>query len=44
VKTFRRCGQKVELLPANPDFPPIVVDPEQQTLTIEGVMVGLIRQ
>ena len=44
VKTLRRRGHEVELLPANPDFAPIVVDPRRQPLAIEGVMVGLIRQ
>ncbi|MDR3212765.1 MAG: transcriptional repressor LexA [Azoarcus sp.] len=44
VKTLRRHGHKVELLPANPDFAPIVVDTRSQALTIEGVMVGLLRQ
>ncbi|MDR0634123.1 MAG: transcriptional repressor LexA [Azoarcus sp.] len=44
VKTLRRRGHEVELLPANPDFAPIVVDLRSQPLAIEGVMVGLIRQ
>ena len=43
VKTYRRRGDKIELLPANPDFSPIIVDPSHQQLTIEGIMVGLIR-
>lgn len=44
VKTLRRRGHEVALLPANPDFAPIVVDLRHQPLAIEGVMVGLIRQ
>ena len=44
VKTFHRNGKRVELRPANPDFEPIVVDLRQQSLEIEGTMVGLIRQ
>ena len=44
VKTLQRKGALVELLPANPDFKPIVVDTRRKTLTIEGVMVGLIRK
>ncbi|MDR1661609.1 MAG: transcriptional repressor LexA [Azoarcus sp.] len=44
VKTLRRRDHIVELLPANPDFAPIVVDIHAQQLTIEGVMTGLIRQ
>ncbi|THF67468.1 transcriptional repressor LexA [Pseudothauera nasutitermitis] len=44
VKTFRRDGPMVELLPANPDFAPIVVDTRREALDIEGIMVGLIRQ
>lgn len=44
VKTFRRKGPLVELLPANPDYEPIVVDMREEPLAIEGIMVGLIRQ
>lgn len=44
VKTLRRKGGTVELLPANPDFEPIVVDTRHQPLVIEGIMVGLIRK
>ncbi len=43
VKRFRRRGQVVRLLPANPDFEPIVVDLRRDTLVIEGVGVGVIR-
>ncbi|MBW7861766.1 MAG: transcriptional repressor LexA [Rhodocyclaceae bacterium] len=43
VKTFTRKGAEVRLLPANPDFQPIVVDTRRQSLVIEGVAVGLIR-
>ncbi|MBR0564839.1 transcriptional repressor LexA [Azoarcus sp. L1K30] len=44
VKTLQRKGRHVELLPANPDFAPIVVDPQRNHLVIEGIMVGLIRK
>lgn len=43
VKTLRRREHLVELLPANPDFQPILVDTREQALAIEGIMVGLIR-
>jgi repressor LexA len=43
VKRFRRNRNTVELLPENPDFQPIVVDLNQDTLTIEGIAVGVIR-
>ncbi|ANQ85227.1 transcriptional repressor LexA [Azoarcus olearius] len=43
VKTLRRNGPIVELLPANPDFDPIVVDTRSAALELEGIMVGLIR-
>ena len=43
VKRFRRQGGTVELIAENPDFEPIVVDSEAQTLAIEGVAVGVIR-
>jgi repressor LexA len=44
VKTLRRKAHTVELLPANPDFSPIIIDLRYQPLDIEGVMAGLIRQ
>jgi len=43
VKRFRRRGQTVELLPENPDFEPIEVDLRRDSLTIEGIAVGVIR-
>lgn len=43
VKTFTRKGPLVSLLPANPDFAPIVIDTRRDPLVIEGVAVGLIR-
>ena len=43
VKTFSREGAIVSLLPANPDFQPIVVDTRKEPLVIEGIAVGLVR-
>ncbi|HET6655704.1 MAG TPA: transcriptional repressor LexA [Gammaproteobacteria bacterium] len=43
VKRFRRRGNQVELLPANPDFDPIRVDLQHQELVIEGLGVGVLR-
>lgn len=43
VKTFERKGPIVRLLPANPDFEPIVVDTRDRPLVIEGIGVGLLR-
>ena len=43
VKRFRRRGATVELLPENPDFKPIVVDTREESLAIEGIGVGVIR-
>jgi len=43
VKRLRRRGQAVQLLPENPDFEPIEVDPRRDNLTIEGLAVGVIR-
>ena len=42
VKRLRRTAQGVELLPENPDFPIIVVQPDEP-FEIEGLAVGLIR-
>lgn len=44
VKRFKREGNKVWLIAENPDFDPIEVDLEQQSLTIEGLSVGVIRR
>lgn len=43
VKRFRRRGNSVRLLPANPDFSPLVVDLRHESLVIEGIGVGVIR-
>lgn len=43
VKRFRRRGNVVRLMPENPDFSPIIVDLRRQSLVIEGVGVGVIR-
>lgn len=43
VKRYRQTGSVVELLPENEDFEPIVVDLAEQSMTIEGVVVGVIR-
>ena len=46
VKRFKRTGSRIELLPENPDFAPIVVcgsgEPTHE-FSIEGLAVGLIR-
>ncbi len=44
VKTFERKGTEVRLLPANPDYQPIVIDTTTQPLVIEGRVVGVIRR
>jgi len=43
VKRYRQEGHQVWLMPENPDFDPIQVDLRKQSLTIEGVVVGVIR-
>lgn len=43
VKRFERQDNKVLLHPENPEFSTIVVDLEYQTLEIEGLAVGVIR-
>ena len=43
VKRYRQNGSVVELLPENEDFEPIVVDLAEQSMVIEGVVVGVIR-
>jgi repressor LexA len=43
VKRYRQDGKIVWLLPENEDFEPIRVDLSEQTMVIEGVVVGVIR-
>ena len=43
VKRYRQKGSLVSLLPENEDFQTIEVDLEHQSLVIEGVVVGVIR-
>ena len=43
VKRYRQEGSLVWLLPENTDFEPIRVDLKTQSLVIEGVVVGVIR-
>jgi repressor LexA len=43
VKRFRRRGNRVRLLPENPDFEAIEIDLRHQPLVIEGLGVGVLR-
>jgi repressor LexA len=43
VKRLKRRGTQIQLLPENPDFAPIAVDPRSDRLVIEGLGVGVIR-
>jgi repressor LexA len=43
VKRWRRSGHRIELLPENPDFRPIVIDDRSAPFTVEGIGVGLVR-
>ena len=43
VKRFQRTPQGVELLPENPEFRPIVVAEGDESFSIEGIAVGLVR-
>jgi repressor LexA len=43
VKRYRQEGSVVWLLPENDEFEPIQVDLNEQTMVIEGVVVGVIR-
>jgi len=44
VKRYKQEGKIVWLLPENDAFEPIRVDLKEQSLTIEGVVVGVLRQ
>ncbi|PHM49051.1 transcriptional repressor LexA [Xenorhabdus miraniensis] len=43
VKRFKQTGNRIELIAENPEFKPIVVDLSEQSFTIEGLAVGVIR-
>jgi repressor LexA len=43
VKRFRQTGERVFLLPENPEYSPIVVNLRRQSLVIEGLGIGVIR-
>jgi len=43
VKRYKQEGHQVWLLPENPEFTPISVNLKEQELTIEGVVVGVVR-
>ena len=43
AERLRRRGHAVQLLPENPDFEPIEVDLRNESLVIEGIAVGVIR-
>ncbi|AHV94210.1 transcriptional repressor LexA [Bordetella holmesii] len=42
VKRLQRHGSRIELLPENPEFAPIVLSPDDE-FALEGIAVGLIR-
>jgi repressor LexA len=44
VKRYRQEGSVVWLLPENEDFEPIRVDLREQSVLIEGVVVGVLRR
>jgi len=45
VKRLKHQGNRLLLLPENPDFTPIEVDPRRtDSFAIEGIYVGIIRQ
>lgn len=43
VKRYKQEGHRVWLMPENPEFAPIQVDLREQSLAIEGVVVGVVR-
>ena len=43
VKRYKETGGLIELLPENPDFKTIRVDPNQDDFALEGLAVGLLR-
>ncbi|GAB4186541.1 MAG: transcriptional repressor LexA [Wenzhouxiangellaceae bacterium] len=43
VKYFYKRNDHLELLPDNPDFKPIIINPGEQEISIEGLAVGVVR-
>ncbi len=43
VKRYRKTGSTIELLPENPEFSVITVDPQTDEFALEGLAVGLMR-
>ncbi len=43
VKRLQRRGREIVLLPENPEFRAIAVDPTRTAFAIEGIVVGLVR-
>ena len=43
VRRYQRKAAKVSLLAAHPDVPAIEVEPRKHALSVEGVVVGLLR-
>jgi repressor LexA len=44
IKKLKLKGDRAELISANPDFEPIVVDLKRQAFAVEGIPVGMIRR
>ena len=44
VKRYRQDGSVVWLMPENSDFEPLRVDLKEESLIIEGIVVGVLRQ
>jgi repressor LexA len=44
VKRYRQEGTVVWLLPENPDFEPMRVDLKEESMLIEGIVVGVVRR
>jgi repressor LexA len=44
LKTLERKRGRIRLLPSNPDFAPIEIDPQRESFAIEGLYVGMIRR
>ena len=44
MKRYRQDGSIAWLLPENEDFEPLRIDLREQSLTLEGLVVGVVRQ
>jgi len=44
VKRYKKNKQSISLIPENPDYEILRIDPRKRTIVIEGIVVGVLRR